>query len=242
MTPSLGVLLGSIGGAIALLVLICVLVLRRMRHRRGNVRGEHHESLALGHRRQFSSLDLETATGNFSEENVIGVGSFAKVYKGILPGPDNKAVAVKRLLKILNDGAFRREAELISAAVHRNVLSLIGYCVTETEQLLVYPFMESLSLSSRLKRLKQNELALDWPIRMQIAVDVARGLEYLHDICISWIIHRDIKSANVLLDENLEAVIGDFGLAKLMEAKEEVTKVRGTHGYIAPEYLQTSKA
>ncbi|KAI5020926.1 hypothetical protein ZWY2020_054336 [Hordeum vulgare] len=75
---TLGVLLGSIGGAIALLVLICVLVLRRMRHRRGNVPGEHHESLALGHRRQFSLLDLETATGNFSEKNVIGVGSFAK--------------------------------------------------------------------------------------------------------------------------------------------------------------------
>lgn len=152
-------------------------------------------------------------------------------------------VAVKRLKDIngtAGESQFRTELELISLAVHRNLLRLIGYCATPVERLLVYPFMSNGSVASRLR----GKPSLDWNARKKIAIGAARGLLYLHEQCDPKIIHRDVKAANVLLDEFCEAVVGDFGLAKLLDHADShvTTEVRGTVGHIAPEYLSTGQS
>lgn len=210
-----------------------------------DVAGEVDRRIEFGQLKRFSWRELQLATDSFSEKNVLGQGGFGKVYKGVLA--DNTKVAVKRLTDFESPGgdtAFQREVEMISVAVHRNLLRLIGFCTTPTERLLVYPFMQNLSVASRLRDLKPGEPVLDWPTRKRVALGTARGLEYLHEHCNPKIIHRDVKAANVLLDEDFEAVVGDFGLAKLVDVRKTnvTTQVRGTMGHIAPEYLSTGKS
>ncbi|KAK4264629.1 hypothetical protein QN277_025781 [Acacia crassicarpa] len=210
-----------------------------------DVSGEDESKISLGQLRRFSLRELQLATKNFSESNVIGQGGFGKVYKGVLS--DDTKVAIKRLADYNNPGgeaAFHREVQLISVAVHRNLLRLIGFCTTSTERILVYPFMENLSVAYRLRDLKPGEKGLDWPTRKRVAFGTAHGLEYLHEQCIPRIIHRDLKAANILLDNDFEAVLGDFGLAKLVDTRltHVTTQVRGTLGHIAPEYLSTGKS
>ncbi|KAL8235035.1 hypothetical protein R6Q59_021135 [Mikania micrantha] len=197
--------------------------------------------MGLGNLRSFTFKELEYATDNFSSKNILGAGGFGNVYKGKLG--DGTMVAVKRLKDIngtAGESQFRTELELISLAVHRNLLRLIGYCATPVERLLVYPFMSNGSVASRLK----GKPALDWNARKRIAIGAARGLLYLHEQCDPKIIHRDVKAANVLLDEFNEAVVGDFGLAKLLDHADShvTTEVRGTVGHIAPEYLSTGQS
>ncbi|MED6218424.1 hypothetical protein PIB30_026528 [Stylosanthes scabra] len=210
-----------------------------------DVSGEDESKISFGQLRRFSWRELQIATKNFSESNVIGQGGFGKVYKGILS--DNTKIAVKRLTDYHNPGgeaAFEREVNLISVAVHRNLLRLIGFCTTSTERILVYPFMENLSVAYRLRDLKADEKGLDWGARKRVAFGTAHGLEYLHEQCNPKIIHRDLKAANILLDDEFEAVLGDFGLAKLVDTRmtHVTTQVRGTMGHIAPEYLSTGKS
>uniref|UniRef100_M4E6G5 non-specific serine/threonine protein kinase n=1 Tax=Brassica campestris TaxID=3711 RepID=M4E6G5_BRACM len=210
-----------------------------------DVAGEVDRRIAFGQLRRFSWRELQLATDEFSESNVLGQGGFGKVYKGVLL--DGTKVAVKRLTDFERPGgdeAFQREVEMISVAVHRNLLRLIGFCTTQTERLLVYPFMQNLSVAYRLREIKRGEPVLDWFRRKQIALGAARGLEYLHEHCNPKIIHRDVKAANVLLDEDFEAVVGDFGLAKLVDVRRTnvTTQVRGTMGHIAPECISTGKS
>lgn len=240
-------------GAFALLCLGAIFTYYRYHqsHRRKSddvfvdVSGEDETKISFGQLRKFSWRELQLATKNFSESNVIGQGGFGKVYKGVLS--DNTKVAVKRLVDYHNPGgeaAFEREVQLISVAVHRNLLRLIGFCTTTTERILVYPFMENLSVAYRLRDLKPGEKGLDWPTRKRVAFGTAHGLEYLHEQCNPKIIHRDLKAANILLDDEFEAILGDFGLAKLVDARmtHVTTQVRGTMGHIAPEYLSTGKS
>ncbi|KAJ4824862.1 BRASSINOSTEROID INSENSITIVE 1-associated receptor kinase 1 [Turnera subulata] len=199
----------------------------------------------LGQLKRFSLRELQVATDNFSNKNILGRGGFGKVYKGRLA--DGSLVAVKRLKEERTQGGelqFQTEVEMISMAVHRNLLRLRGFCMTPTERLLVYPFMVNGSVASCLRERPDSQSPLSWPIRKQIALGSARGLAYLHDHCDPKIIHRDVKAANILLDEEFEAVVGDFGLAKLMDYKDThvTTAVRGTIGHIAPEYLSTGKS
>ncbi|KAI4336486.1 hypothetical protein L6164_015008 [Bauhinia variegata] len=210
-----------------------------------DVSGEDESKVSYGQLRRFSLRELQLATNNFSESNVIGQGGFGKVYKGVLS--DHMKVAVKRLADYHNPGgeaAFQREVQLISVAFHRNLLPLIGFCTTTTERILVYPFMENLSVAYRLRDLKPDEKGLDWATRKRVAFGTACGLEYLHEHCIPKIIHRDLKAANILLDDDFEAVLGDFGLAKLVDTRltHVTTQIRGTMGHIAPEYLSTGKS
>ncbi|KAJ0096887.1 hypothetical protein Patl1_28119 [Pistacia atlantica] len=210
-----------------------------------NCLGEDDRKVSFGQLRRFSWRELQLATDNFSESNIIGQGGFGKVYKGVLS--DNTKVAVKRLADYYSPGgeaAFHREVQLISVAVHRNLLQLVGFCTTSSERILVYPFMQNLSVAYRLRDLKPGEKGLDWPTRKRVAFGAAHGLEYLHEHCNPKIIHRDLKAANILLDDNFEAVLGDFGLAKLVDTKltHVTTQVRGTMGHIAPEYLSTGKS
>ncbi|XP_076932892.1 putative LRR receptor-like serine/threonine-protein kinase At4g30520 [Bidens hawaiensis] len=197
--------------------------------------------MTLGNLKSFTFRELQYATNNFSSKNILGAGGFGNVYKGKLG--DGTMVAVKRLKGVngtAGESQFRTELELISLAVHRNLLRLIGYCVTPVERLLVYPFMSNGSVASRLR----GKPPLDWNARKKIAIGAARGLLYLHEQCDPKIIHRDVKAANVLLDEFNEAVVGDFGLAKLLDHADShvTTEVRGTVGHIAPEYLSTGQS
>lgn len=245
------VITGASCGAFVLLLLgaICVYRFRRMHKLKHDlfvdVAGEDECKISFGQLRRFSWREIQLATDNFCESNIIGQGGFGKVYKGVLS--DNAKVAVKRLTDYQSPGgeaAFLREVHLISVAVHRNLLRLIGFCTTSSERVLVYPFMPNLSVSYQLRDLKPGEKGLDWPTRKRVAFGAAHGLEYLHEHCNPKIIHRDLKAANILLDDDFEAVLGDFGLAKLVDTRltHITTQVRGTMGHIAPEYLSTGKS
>ncbi|KAG9151699.1 hypothetical protein Leryth_001994 [Lithospermum erythrorhizon] len=210
-----------------------------------DVEGEVESKIAYGQVRRFSLREIQLATNNFGEANLVGQGGFGKVFKGVLT--DNTKVAVKRLTDYHSPGgeaAFLREVDLIGVAVHRNLLRLIGFCTTSSERILVYPFMQNLSVAYRLRDLKAGQKGLDWPTRKRIAFGAAHGLEYLHEHCSPKIIHRDLKAANILLDDGFEPVLGDFGLAKLVDTRltHVTTQVRGTMGHIAPEYLSTGKS
>lgn len=248
-TSKVGVILGSVGSFVALLIALILIFWRYKKNKKPedfvDVAGEDDRRIAFGQLKRFSWRELQLATDSFSEKNVLGQGGFGKVYKGILS--DNTKIAVKRLMDHESAGgevAFLREVEMISVAVHKNLLKLIGYCTTPSERLLVYPFMRNLSVAHRLREIKPGESVLDWPKRKNIALGTARALEYLHEHCNPKIIHRDVKAANVLLDEDYEAVVGDFGLAKLVDVSKTsvTTQVRGTMGHIAPEYLSTGKS
>nr|TKW25226.1 hypothetical protein SEVIR_3G102100v2 [Setaria viridis] len=201
--------------------------------------------VSLGHLKHYKFKEMRNATNNFSPRNILGEGGYGIVYKGDLP--DGTPVAVKRLKNhdsVVGDDQFHTEVEVISLAVHRNLLHLIGFCIANNERLLVYPYMPNGTVASKLKECVNGEPTLDWPRRMRIALGASRGLLYLHEQCDPKIIHRDIKASNVLLDEYLEAIVADFGLAKLVDhgISHVVTTVRGTVGRIPPEYFMSGHA
>jgi len=199
----------------------------------------------LGQLKRFSLRELIVATDSFSTKNIVGRGGLGDVYKGRVA--DGSLVAVKRLKEERTPGMelqFQTEIEMSGmVVVHRNLLRLLGFCMTSTEALLVYPYMANGSVASRLREREPFEPPLDWQTRLRIALGSARGLSCLHDQCGPKIIHRNIKATNILLDEDFEAVVGHFNLAKLMDHKDTdvTTAVRGTIGHIAPEYLSTGK-
>ncbi|XP_010269290.1 PREDICTED: probable LRR receptor-like serine/threonine-protein kinase At5g10290 isoform X2 [Nelumbo nucifera] len=247
----IGIIFGVIGAVVGLLLGGFVFLLLKGKHKRYrrepfvDVAGEDDRRIAFGQLKRFAWRELQLATDDFSEKNILGQGGFGKVYKGVLA--DSTEVAVKRITDYespVGEATFLREVEMISVAVHKNLLRLIGFCTTPSERLLVYPFMQNLSVAYRLREIKPGEPVLDWPTRKRVALGTARGLEYLHEHCNPKIIHRDVKAANVLLDEDFEAVVGDFGLAKLVDVRKTnvTTQVRGTMGHIAPEYLSTGKS
>lgn len=245
-----GAIAGGVAAGAALLFAAPAIALAWYRRRKPedlfvDVPAEEDPEVHLGQLKRFSLRELLVATDNFSNKNILGRGGFGKVYKGRLT--DGSLVAVKRLKEERTQGGelqFQTEVEMISMAVHRNLLRLRGFCMTPTERLLVYPYMANGSVASCLRERSESQASLDWPIRKLIALGAARGLAYLHDHCDPKIIHRDVKAANILLDEEYEAVVGDFGLAKLMDYKDThvTTAVRGTIGHIAPEYLSTGKS
>ncbi|KAL8061028.1 hypothetical protein ABFS82_02G062000 [Erythranthe guttata] len=245
-----GAIAGGVAAGAALLFAVPAIALAWYRRKKPqdhffDVPAEEDPEVHLGQLKRFSLRELQVASDNFSNKNILGRGGFGKVYKGRLT--DGSLVAVKRLKEERTQGGelqFQTEVEMISMAVHRNLLRLRGFCMTPTERLLVYPYMANGSVASCLRDRPESQDPLDWPIRKHIALGSARGLAYLHDHCDPKIIHRDVKAANILLDEDFEAVVGDFGLAKLMDYKDThvTTAVRGTIGHIAPEYLSTGKS
>ncbi|GAB4838322.1 BRASSINOSTEROID INSENSITIVE 1-associated receptor kinase 1 [Ancistrocladus abbreviatus] len=245
-----GAIAGGVAAGAALLFAAPAIALAWWRRRKPqdhffDVPAEEDPEVHLGQLKRFSLRELQVATDNFSHKNILGRGGFGKVYKGRLA--DGILVAVKRLKEERTQGGelqFQTEVEMISMAVHRNLLRLRGFCMTPTERLLVYPYMVNGSVASCLRERKESQPPLGWQVRKRIALGAARGLAYLHDHCDPKIIHRDVKAANILLDEEFEAVVGDFGLAKLMDYKDThvTTAVRGTIGHIAPEYLSTGKS
>uniref|UniRef100_A0A453FT23 non-specific serine/threonine protein kinase n=2 Tax=Aegilops tauschii subsp. strangulata TaxID=200361 RepID=A0A453FT23_AEGTS len=191
--------------------------------------------------RFFSFDELKNCTNNFSESHEIGSGGYGKVYKGTIE--DGTGVAIKRAEYGSKQGAveFKNEIELLSRVHHRNLVSLIGFCYEQGEQMLVYEYVSNGTLR---ENLQARGIYLDWKKRLRIALGSARGLAYLHELADPPIIHRDIKSTNILLDDNLKAKVADFGLSKLVADTEKghvSTQVKGTLGYLDPEYYMTQQ-
>ncbi|KAK2982844.1 hypothetical protein RJ640_021334 [Escallonia rubra] len=179
---------------------------------------------------------LVTATKNFQEDNILGDGRFGRVYKARFS--DNFIAAVKCLQGGSEDAEreFENEVDCLSKIQHQNIVSLLGYCIHGKMRFLAYEMMHSGSLESQLHGPSRGS-ALTWHLRMKVALDVARGLEYLHERCNPPLIHRDIKSSNILLDSNFNAKLSDFGLAITGGIQNRNRKLSGTLGYVAPEYL-----
>ncbi|KAF3437592.1 hypothetical protein FNV43_RR20348 [Rhamnella rubrinervis] len=192
----------------------------------------------------FTHADILQATGKFSEERIIGKGGSGTVYRGVLP--DGRQVAVKKLQRegIEGEREFRAEMEVLSGNgfgwPHPNLVTLYGWCLGGSEKILIYEYMEGGSLED----LISDRLRLTWRRRIDVAIDVARALMFLHHECYPAIVHRDVKASNVLLDKDGTARVTDFGLARLVDAGDShvSTMVAGTVGYVAPEYGQTWQA
>lgn len=215
----------------------------------GNFSGPRHPplpppspALSLGFNKStFTYDELAAATSGFSQANLLGQGGFGYVHKGVLP--NGKEVAVKSLKSGSGQGEreFQAEVEIISRVHHRHLVSLVGYCIAGEQRMLVYEFVPNGTLEHHLYG--KDLPTMDWPTRLRIAIGSAKGLAYLHEDCHPRIIHRDIKAANILLDYNFEAMVADFGLAKLSSDNytHVSTRVMGTFGYLAPEYASSGK-
>ncbi|KAF3677177.1 Proline-rich receptor-like protein kinase PERK7 [Capsicum annuum] len=190
---------------------------------------------------QFTYEELAKATDGFSQANVLGQGGFGYVHKGVLN--DGRVVAIKSLKAGSGQGEreFQAEVEIISRVHHRHLVSLVGYCIANGQRMLVYEYVDNKTLEFHLHG--KGQPVMDWETRLKIALGSAKGLAYLHEDCQHRIIHRDIKAANILLDMNYEALVADFGLAKLTSDNNThvSTRVMGTFGYLAPEYASSGK-
>lgn len=187
---------------------------------------------------QFDFQTIIDATNNFADENKLGQGGFGPVYKGRLP--NGKEVAIKRLSRGSGQGdvEFKNELLLVAKLQHRNLVRLLGFCLETAERILVYEFLPNKSLDNFIFD-PVKRLYLDWERRYKIIEGIARGLIYLHQDSRLRIIHRDLKASNILLDEEMNPKISDFGMAKLFVADQTLgntLRVVGTYGYMAPEY------
>ncbi|KAB1209500.1 hypothetical protein CJ030_MR6G005215 [Morella rubra] len=193
----------------------------------------------------FTFKQLHSATGGFSKSNVVGHGGFGLVYRGVLN--DGRKVAIKLMEQAGQQGEeeFKVEVELLSRLHSPYLLALVGYCSDDNHKLLVYEFMANGGLQEHLYPMSSTNsisLKLDWETRLRIALEAAKGLEYMHEHVSPPVIHRDFKSSNILLDKAFHAKVSDFGLAKLGSEKaggHVSTRVLGTQGYVAPEYALT---
>nr|XP_034916258.1 probable leucine-rich repeat receptor-like protein kinase At5g49770 isoform X2 [Populus alba] len=254
-----GVIIGAAaGGSVLLLLLLGAGLYARRQKKRAERATEQNNPFAhwesnksiggvpqLKGARNFSFEELRKYSNNFSETNDIGSGGYGNVYRGVLP--TGELIAIKRAQQGSMQGGleFKTEIELLSRVHHKNVVSLIGFCFDRGEQMLVYEFVPNGSLMASLSG--KTGIRLDWVRRLKVALGAARGLAYLHELANPPIIHRDIKSSNILLDERLNAKVADFGLSKPMGDSETghlthvTTQVKGTMGYMDPEYYMTQQ-
>ncbi|KAL7123860.1 hypothetical protein ABFS83_14G010700 [Erythranthe nasuta] len=193
----------------------------------------------------FTFRELAAATKNFRPESLLGEGGFGRVYKGRLEST-GQVVAVKQLDRngLQGNREFLVEVLMLSLLHHPNLVNLIGYCADGDQRLLVYEYMPLGSLEDHLHDRPPDKEPLDWNTRMKIAAGAAKGLEYLHDKANPPVIYRDLKSSNILLDEEYSPKLSDFGLAKLGPVGDKThvsTRVMGTYGYCAPEYAMTGQ-
>ncbi|OIT26722.1 l-type lectin-domain containing receptor kinase vii.1 [Nicotiana attenuata] len=242
---------GFIAGiTVSLLFLVVVtvvvslfLIKRNRRMKREREEMEDWELEYWPHRISYQEIDA--ATKGFADENVIGIGGNGKVYKGVLSG--SSEVAVKRISHESSEGArqFLAEISSLGRLKHRNLVSLRGWCKKDRRSLiLVYDYMENGSLDKRLFECDETTNMLSFEDRIKILKDVASGVLYLHEGWEAKVLHRDIKASNVLLDKDMNARLGDFGLARMHDHGQvaNTTRVVGTVGYLAPEFVKTGRA
>ncbi|XP_047321558.1 probable serine/threonine-protein kinase PBL21 [Impatiens glandulifera] len=194
--------------------------------------------------RSFTFRELANATRNFRVVNLIGEGGFGRVYKGRLESGQFIAVKQLNLDGLQGNQEFIVEILMLSLLHHPNLVTLFGYCTDGDQRLLVYEYMAMGSLEDHLFELDNDKEPLNWCTRIKIAVGAAKGLEYLHCKANPPVIYRDLKSANILLDEDFNPKLSDFGLAKLGPVGDNThvsTRVMGTYGYCAPEYAMSGK-
>jgi len=214
-------------------VVVCGFLIKTKKKSSGDQHNYHHALLGF---RRYSYSELKIATKNFSNE--IGRGGGGIVYKGTLP--NQRHAAIKRLNEAKQgEREFLAEVSIIGRLNHMNLIEMWGYCVEGKHRLLVYEYMESGSLAENLSS-KTN--TLDWSKRYDIALGTARVLAYLHEECLEWILHCDIKPQNILLDSDFQPKLADFGLSKLktrnsLNNNSEFSMIRGTRGYMAPEWI-----
>lgn len=194
-----------------------------------------------GGENKLKFADIVKATNNFHQGNIIGCGGYGLVYKAILP--DGTKLAIKKLNgeMLTMEREFKAEVEALSMAQHENLVPLWGYYIQGDSRLLVYSYMENGSLDDWLHTMDDDASTfLSWPMRLKIAQGASQGLSYIHDVCKPHIVHRDIKSSNILLDKDFKAYVADFGLSRLVLANKThvTTELVGTLGYIPPEYGQ----
>ncbi|KAF8727933.1 hypothetical protein HU200_018501 [Digitaria exilis] len=199
------------------------------------------EAARRGWGRRYTRREMDEATGGLAAANVMGEGGYGVVYKGVLR--DGTAVAIKNLHNNRGQAEkdFRMEVQTIGRVRHKNLLSLLGYCSEGACRMLVYRYMENSNLDKWLHHDDSEISPLTWDIRMRVLLGTAKGLAYLHEGLEPKIVHRDIKSSNILLDKQWNAKVSDFGLAKLLRSENSfvTTRVMGTFGYVAPEYAKT---
>ncbi|KAK4791350.1 hypothetical protein SAY86_031763 [Trapa natans] len=246
-----GIVLGTIAGAVALSALVSVLIIRFYRRGHQVLSRRRKSSLMsmvnLDGVKRFSYDEMAKATNNFESSAQVGQGGYGKVYRGILA--DGTEVAIKRAQEgsLQGEKEFLTEIQLLSRLHHRNLVSLVGYCDEESEQMLVYEFMPNGTLRDHLPARKKDPLS--FATRLRIAIGSARGILYLHTEADPPIFHRDIKASNILLDSKFTAKVADFGLSKLAPTPDMdggtpahvSTVVKGTPGYLDPEYFLTHK-
>ncbi|KAL6543342.1 hypothetical protein OROHE_010862 [Orobanche hederae] len=195
----------------------------------------------LGWGHWYTLRELEDSTNGFDDENVVGEGGYGIVYKGVRK--DNTIVAVKNLLNNRGQAEreFKVEVEAIGRVRHKNLVRLLGYCAEGTHRMLVYEYVNNGNLEQWLHGDLGPYSPLTWDIRMTIILGTAKGLTYLHECLEPKVVHRDIKSSNILLDKQWHSKVSDFGLAKLIGSERSyiTTRVMGTFGYVAPEYAST---
>lgn len=193
----------------------------------------------------FTYKELELATDGFIEGNVIGRGGFGVVFRGILSDGTVAAIKVLRREGRHGEREFRSEVDLLSRLNSMYLVGLLGYCADQHHRMLVFEFMPNGSLQQHLHpNSGHRSPALNWSTRLRIALDCARGLEFLHEHSVPAVIHRDFKSSNILLDHNYRAKVSDFGMARTGSDRingQVLTRVLGTTGYLAPEYASTGK-
>eukprot|EP00245_Coleochaete_scutata_P011114 TRINITY_DN405_c0_g1_i3.p1 TRINITY_DN405_c0_g1~~TRINITY_DN405_c0_g1_i3.p1 ORF type:complete len:1035 (-),score=168.02 TRINITY_DN405_c0_g1_i3:1143-4247(-) len=201
--------------------------------------------LPPGQNMSFPLQLIQEATDNFSEANILGRGGFGTVYRGQFP--DGMMIAVKRMemvgLTARGQAEFDAEIMVLTRVRHRHLVALLGFCVSGSERLLIYEYMSQGPLSRHIFDHRRYHLTpLNWKTRVSVALDVARGMEYLHGLTQSSFIHRDLKPSNVLIDNDYRAKVADFGLVKLAPSGFSVeTRLAGTFGYLAPEYAATGR-
>ncbi|KAK4762209.1 hypothetical protein SAY87_030093 [Trapa incisa] len=195
----------------------------------------------LGWGHWFTLRDLEVATDRFSADNVIGEGGYGVVYRGRLV--NGTEVAVKKLLNYLGQAGkeFQAEVEAIGHVRHKNLVRLLGYCIEGIHRMLVYEFVNNGNLDQWLHGSLRQHGSLTWEARMKVILGTAKALAYIHEGIEPKVVHRDIKSSNILIDDEFNAKVSDFGLAKIIGSNEShvATRVMGTFGYVAPEYANT---
>ncbi|KAK3432928.1 hypothetical protein EUGRSUZ_D00437 [Eucalyptus grandis] len=241
-------ILGSCSFILLILVLAFIWFRQRSKRKRAYMSGEgedpaiDEEFEQVSGPRKFTYKDLVVATDNFAIERLLGEGGFGRVYEGYLT-----SMSINVAIKKINPGSrqgikeYASEVKTISRLRHRNLVQLIGWCHEKKELLLIYEFMSNGSLDSHL--FKERSF-LPWEKRYKIVLGIASALLYLHEEWEQCVVHRDIKSSNIMLDSDFNAKLGDFGLARLVEHAKglQTTVLAGTMGYMAPEFIYTGKA